>query len=46
MTIEQWLSTWIRKRFNHGEHVPDPPYLLTTVFIEALKDYEAERTKK
>jgi hypothetical protein len=44
MIIEQWLDNWIRKYFKHGDHVPRPPYLLTEVFLEALKDYERERS--
>jgi hypothetical protein len=46
MNLEQWLNDWIRKRYNHGDHVPNPHYLLTEVFLEALKDYERERSNK
>lgn len=38
-----WLQNWLRKRYEHGEHVPSPHYILTDVAIQALRDYEAER---
>lgn len=46
MTPEAWLLAWIKNRYDEGEHIPTPNYLLTTVFIEALNDYEKERNKR
>lgn len=39
---DDWLARWIKRRYNDGDHVPQPPYLLTKVFAEALGDYDRE----
>lgn len=46
MKPAEWLYAWIKKRYDDDDHVPPPNYLLTTVFIEALNDYEQERNRE
>ena len=46
MKPDEWLHAWIKKRYGYMDHIPPPNYLLVTVFIEALNDYDKERNRK